>query len=290
MFKKVTSILLALVMLAALACVSVPGAYADESPTGKPGKWLTYYFLAPEKFFTSNESCGFYYWQPAENAAWPGVELTVDSACDFKYPDGCRVYKAQVWQNDEDTQEELFTTSMVLFNSFVDARIDPANGHQTANINVEGYEEDELADLDYGADEMEFPRYKEEKAIPDFDGMIYVPNMALSSINPYSEAIEIGGGVWYYYWGNGEYGVTKEKPSDYAGNTTHDKKEYSLGDVTADGSVKMDDVVKVQKYIAELITFSADETKAADVSKDGSVKMEDVVIIQKYIAELISSF
>ena len=306
MSKKIISMLLTLVMLAALVCIQVPAAYAEEqSPTGNPGEWYTYYFLAPAKFFTTNESIGLYYWQPSENAKWPGVEVPVEN-CVYTYPDGCRIYKTQVWQDDAATQDEDFTTSIVLFNSYVDAEIDPANGHQTSNVNVEGYAEDEISSLKYGSNQVEFPHYQEGTEIANFNGMIYVPNMEISTENEFSGAIEIGGGVWYYYWGNGNYGVTEKMPAGSQGNNSvHDApsvdtntdsepvapaEPYSLGDVNGDGYVKMDDVVMIQKNIAKLITLDEKQSTAANVNKDANITMEDVVMIQKFIAKLISEF
>jgi predicted RNA-binding protein len=55
----------------------------------------------------------------------------------------------------------------------------------------------------------------------------------------------------------------------------------------------MSDVTSLQKIIAKLITTESLGENAevnADVSKDGELQMEDVVLIQKYIAELIKEF
>lgn len=64
---------------------------------------------------------------------------------------------------------------------------------------------------------------------------------------------------------------------------------YSIivrGDVTGDGYVKMNDVMKICNYIVE--GTGMNETiyqKAADVTRDSSIKMNDVMKIAKYIVE-----
>ena len=206
MSKKILSVILAVFMLVSAMALAGTAAYADETADGE---YFTYYFYAPANFFTTNESIGLYYWTPAENAKWPGVEITADN-CVFKAEDGSRVYKVQVWQSAEDTAKEMITTPTIIFNSFVDASIDEANGHQTANINVEGYLPEDIAELKYGEG---FPHYDANFSTDNFNNMIYVPDPSQVTENDFSGATQIGGGVWYYYWGDGKYGTTPTDPS-----------------------------------------------------------------------------
>ncbi|MDD5923514.1 MAG: CehA/McbA family metallohydrolase [Clostridia bacterium] len=59
-----------------------------------------------------------------------------------------------------------------------------------------------------------------------------------------------------------------------------------LGDPNLDGKVNMEDVVLLQRVIAELEDLPLGRDANADTTFDGKVNMEDVVSIQKYIANL----
>ena len=130
MSKKVVSILLSVAMLAAVCCVGVSAA-ADEA--SKDSEKVTYYFLAPDNYFKTeagalNSDVGFYYWQPSENAAWPGEKATPAPEVDEN------AFKIEVGNSDE--------TATVIFNAFVDAGnpADPEKAkvaHQTVNIDLE---------------------------------------------------------------------------------------------------------------------------------------------------------
>ena len=60
-----------------------------------------------------------------------------------------------------------------------------------------------------------------------------------------------------------------------------------IGDVDGDGVVNINDATMIQKYLAELVTFTHEQLKAADTNGDGDVNINDATQIQKYIAELI---
>lgn len=278
MLKKLLSLILAIAMIATLS-LGVTATAADEEPVlgSEPGEYYTYYLLAPANWFSTNDSIGLYYFTPDENAPWPGEEVKPEN-CVYTFEDGRRVFKVQVWQNDADTAEEIITVSTILFNSFVDASIDPVNGHQTDNINMEGYYADELEFLSYGEDTTMFPRYQEGFETLNFNNMIYVPNPELTKENEFSGAEAIAGGVWYYYWGDGKYGVTPQEPGDM------------LGDVNADNKVTLEDVVMVQRSIAKLVELNDHQTAMADVTKDEKITLDDVVLMQRFIAKLVDKF
>ena len=158
--KKIASVLLTAALLATTACFATVSASADET--------ATYYFLAPDDFFATNDQVGFYYWAPAENAAWPGQAMTPAPEV------GENVFKCEAPSMD--------ATSTIIFNAFVDAGnpADPALAavaHQTVNINTEGYAEGESEVYDALGMELD-----------DFNGMIYVLNRHDRTINDYSGA------------------------------------------------------------------------------------------------------
>ena len=145
MSKKVISILLSVAMLVAVLCVGFGAVTASADET------VTYYFCAPDSYLATNNSVGYYYWQPSENAPWPGQEATPAPEV------GKNVYKIEIGDMD--------TTGTVIFSAFVDTGTpaDPElakNAHQTVNILLEGYEAGQNALYPDG--------------LEDFYGMIYV--------------------------------------------------------------------------------------------------------------------
>ena len=139
MSKKVISILLSAAMLVAMLCVGV-GAVTASADT------VTYYFLAPDEYFATNNSVGYYYWSPEENGPWPGLEMTPAPEV------GDNVFKCEA--------PDMDSTSTIIFNAFVDAGTpaDPelaAYAHQTINVNTEGYVTGESAVYDELGMELE---------------------------------------------------------------------------------------------------------------------------------------
>lgn len=85
--------------------------------------------------------------------------------------------------------------------------------------------------------------------------------------------------------------------SNTAGYTSSSIKGVTLingdvvyGDVNGDGKVSIDDVTLVQKYIAEMETFSDAQVSMADVDHDGYVSISDATLMQKYIVGMVDSF
>ncbi len=64
----------------------------------------------------------------------------------------------------------------------------------------------------------------------------------------------------------------------------------AFGDVNEDGAVKVEDVVKVMRYVLELDTLNADQRERADVSGNGTVDVRDVTLIMQRVLELIEKF
>lgn len=169
MSKKVISILLSAAMLVAMLCVGV-GAVTASADT------VTYYFLAPDEYFATNNSVGYYYWAPEENGPWPGLEMTPAPEV------GPNVFKCEA--------PDMDSTSTIIFNAFVDAGTpaDPelaAHAHQTININTEGYVAGESAVYDELGMELE-----------NFYDMIYVLNNNDKSVNEFSGAATTAG-EWF---------------------------------------------------------------------------------------------
>ena len=58
-----------------------------------------------------------------------------------------------------------------------------------------------------------------------------------------------------------------------------------LGDASGDGSVNINDVTTIQRYLAELETLEGIYLHAADANQDGTVDIADATAIQMYLAE-----
>lgn len=58
---------------------------------------------------------------------------------------------------------------------------------------------------------------------------------------------------------------------------------YILGDVNNDGKVNINDLVLLQKYIANTLSFSEDEKKRVDMNQDGKVDDDDLTLLQSRV-------
>lgn len=61
---------------------------------------------------------------------------------------------------------------------------------------------------------------------------------------------------------------------------------YELGDVNRDGTLSIKDATEIQKQVALLTQFDAEQTSLADFNSDGYVNVKDATAIQKKLAKL----
>ncbi|MCH5299492.1 MAG: hypothetical protein J1E96_07005 [Ruminococcus sp.] len=217
-FKKSLSLFLCVCLFASIAVVAAFPAsanYGDElhrplvTDIVKDVDTNTFYFYMPEAWRnelndtydgTSLESCkaGIYWWEgtgnceAAENQngtgkGWPGYVIPDTDPADSN------IFVV-------DVPVDAYT---IIFNNTVDGGSDQSSPDyvkaiQTANIGTEFY----------SADEDGYGFYPE--GTDSFNGMIYVCNPKNISVNEYSGK-ETYNGVWFYYYGNGEYGINKER-------------------------------------------------------------------------------
>lgn len=64
----------------------------------------------------------------------------------------------------------------------------------------------------------------------------------------------------------------------------------TIGDIDNNGTISIDDVTLIQKYIANMSEFDSEQLKAADVTGDNDISIDDVTAIQKYLAGMITTF
>lgn len=66
--------------------------------------------------------------------------------------------------------------------------------------------------------------------------------------------------------------------------------DYVYGDADLNGSVEIDDVTYIQRYLASYCDFSSIEYVAADTNHDGYISIDDATAIQRYLAGFESDF
>lgn len=83
-----------------------------------------------------------------------------------------------------------------------------------------------------------------------------------------------------------DYGkLVKEVKED---GTEKDVMQNMKGDVTGDGEVGMNDVIKVARAVAGSVVLTEEEKDSADVTGDGEVAMNDVIKLARYVAGSIT--
>ena len=241
----------------------------DEATTDEAGT-NRYYFYKPGPWLDNkySDTVGIYWWDGTDACtSWPGYEA---KKTDFE---GVYYY---------DVPKDVTT---IIWNNFLDGGMDPEAdvyhyAYQTNNIPCEYYDPEEC---------VLYPEGNES-----FDGMIFVCNTMiyvsdLSAKTTYN-------GTWYYYYGNGEYGITPEKGEKfYTGSyqvdepTTNDYEDigYISGDVNGDRKLNIRDVTVIQKYLAKLTVFSNEQVFLADFNEDKVVNIKDATTIQKKLANVI---
>ena len=56
-----------------------------------------------------------------------------------------------------------------------------------------------------------------------------------------------------------------------------------IGDVDLDGTLDINDVTLIQKYVAHIVTFTDTQRLVADVNGDGKISIEDATALQDLI-------
>ena len=149
-----------------------------------------------------------------------------------------------------------------------------------------------------------------------FDGCIWIVNPDEIVINELNQKMNCGGS-WYFYYGNGCYGMYDPESPNYDGccnpdhfdaNGTHvgyvpaeqpteapeqpteaPAPAFERGDYDQDGSITIMDATRVQRILAELEPMPEEAfLKAVDADGDGELNIVDATRIQNVIAELMN--
>lgn len=233
------------------AVTSNGGIYTGPS-TGEKSK--RYFFAMRKDWYTFNNATACAYW-------WDGADKCTDWQHSYQMrstpltlEDGSNVYYIDLGE----------TVATVIFNNGIDGGAKAAEGEepspnwgknfQTENINLEGYEANEVTMYPDG--------------VKTFDNMIYVVDPSKVDVSEESGATTYGG-VWYYLHADGKYDTT-------AGST------YEVKDVTAVITTKNVSVypgktakinVKYSNTTPETTkVWASSNTKVATVDQNGVVK------------------
>lgn len=248
--KKTLSLVLAVCILASMACVAAVSASANAGdpvhrrlitdvvnsedqvdthtymfyvPDSWKNEYNDYYDLTPNHF-----AAGIYWWEGPYNCkdyqgdlenAWPGyaVTETVEGQPN--------IYVAKV----------PVTAGKIIWNNLVDGGTDKTKPIYTAAI-----QSMDIPHEYYDPNEDGYGFYPE--GIPEgFDNMIFVCNPKATEENPLTHKFTYKG-VWMYYYGNGEYGIYKTRDEAVANDGVLKDgafPKYGLGTDVEDVEVKV---------------------------------------------------
>lgn len=253
MSKKVISLLLAVMLTAAMIVVAAISVSADTDDEGSyvPSEGTeTYhiYFCKPDDWENKYTSDAGVYWENGSDtpSAWPGYSAR---NADIK----------NVYCSDVPTDVDK-----VIWNNALKGTDDPTNpeyklAYRTTDINFKGYEKGES---DY------YPN-----GVESFDNMIYIINPEFTSENDKDELIFTG--EWFYYYGNGEYGNAPKKADlkvgDYYGKNGVFPTEYNPSgeETTAESTTE----VVTESETTESATDGAAATEGTTSSAESSLAL-----------------
>nr|WP_303991420.1 hypothetical protein [Ruminococcus bromii] len=253
MSKKVISLLLAVMLTAAMIVVAAISVSADTDDEGSyvPSEGTeTYhiYFCKPDDWENKYTSDAGVYWENGSDtpSAWPGYSAR---KADIK----------NVYCSDVPTDVDK-----VIWNNALKGTDDPTNpecklAYRTTDINFKGYDKGES---DY------YPN-----GVESFDNMIYIINPEFTSENDKDELIFTG--EWFYYYGNGEYGNAPKKADlkvgDYYGKNGVFPTEYNPSgeETTAESTTE----VVTESETTESATDGAAATEGTTSSAESSLAL-----------------
>ncbi|MGN1129757.1 MAG: Ig-like domain-containing protein, partial [Ruminococcus sp.] len=229
-FKRALSLVLAVLVLASMACV-VASANSGQNVNNKLTDIITstegtntYYFYMPDSWKNqyndtyvegdeSSYSAGIYWWEGtgncednpnAEGNGWPGYNVTEQVAPN--------VFAAHVPTD----------VTTIIWNNTVNGGTDNTLPEYTAAIQSSNIPS-EYFDPDDATDTYKFfPEGTE-----NFDGMIYVCDPEATEINEYSGKATYKGS-WLYYYGDGKYGVQKTLEEAEAADAVYSNGEFPV--------------------------------------------------------------
>lgn len=208
MKKKIFSIVLAVVLVASMMTVAMVSASAKvvdgRYQPADPEATYRYYFYMPkgwENSFTQ-PTIGGIYWYGGTDAcaavdgsnpdapAWPGYVAQYEGT----YDEGSVYYI--------DCPDDV---AAIIWNNFVNGGTHADGVYETSKEQFEAAKQTiDIAGLDDAETYCNYELYPD--GLEDFGNMIYILDINKVSVNEISGK-ETYGGEWYYYYGQGQYGV-----------------------------------------------------------------------------------
>ncbi|MCD8026298.1 MAG: hypothetical protein LUF33_05075 [Clostridiales bacterium] len=254
MSKKITSLILALVLMfsmTTIACVSVSATVNEDgtyTPTDPDTETYRYYFYMPTWWYTNDDvtTAGIYWYAGTDacgaldgsgnSVSWPGYTAYADETYDqLFYCDVPTDVETIIWDNlingETDSTAAIFWEAMQTINIF--------STYYAADYS-ENYDQDFFDEVQamldtYSADELaEISPYYSNFYVDDsewdeglcftFDNMIYIVDQNVTVESAVTEGKYTYGGDWYFYYGDGSYGLklTKEEAMEAEENKAED--------------------------------------------------------------------
>ena len=237
-------------------------------PNGKNGEKgddgdsfsTTYGEFAPSWYNEYSDAPAIYWWDQntVNPELYPGYAVEKGDSDSVFYADVPKDVTTIIWNNNltcSSYDDHLYPFVM-----------------QSINIGSEYYDPGESENYPNGTD--------------SFDEMIFVVDPDYISINDFVY-ICTWSGEWYYYYGDGCYGFTKDGDSSDCLRDDHDHAVGSfMGDVDGDGILSVLDATIIQRDVAKVYTLTDEEKSRADFNHDGLVTVLDATAIQRKIAKL----
>ena len=210
-------------------------------------------------------------WEDSEN--FEGIGVYWNKGSDIpeteRGVEAARTYTENVYCIDLPTDVEE-----IVFNNFYSGAWNQPS--RTHFIKTTGYDQGESDTYPWGIDSLV--------------GMIYVIHGEGEKLDLADDRCEyVYKGEWYYYYGNGEYGITPEKSEEfYTASSLAEPVTpfFESGDVNRDENLNIKDATLIQKFLAKISDLSPAQQKLADYNDDKKVNVRDATAIQKKIAHI----
>lgn len=212
---------------------TVPGVQ-DSEVTDRPENTYRYFFFLPKNWTVNNPysiSAGIYWWNGSDSCdSWPGYRAKYTGIEGIYYYDVPADVTTIIWNNALDggtePDEDIYT-----------------HAYQTKNINTEYYDAGESVFYPDGT--------------YNFDNMIYVIDLNKTEVNEFSGK-SVFKGEWFYYYGNGEYGLAENKA---------DAKAVYTSDTIDLDEVYFDEFSTVPVEPTEVVTEATVATDPVEVTE-----------------------
>ncbi len=226
-----------------------------------------YFFYMPEFWCNDyTDTAGIYWWEgTGAQSSYPGLKANKADAEGVYYYDVPKDVESIIWNNYMDLLMEQMESLKYLDLS-------------TEIIYADSYDPD---------DTVTYP-----DGLESFNGMIYVVSGV--KIDREYVSLNVYSGEWYYYYGNGEYGITPNRgDGEIYSDAIIKKEDYLLppylGDADENEVVNIKDATHIQKFVAGMDVPEIFKP-IGDVDGSGDITVKDATAIQKYLAGMDTGY